>query len=353
MAINPQIPLSVQTLDVGQAFNNALLNMQRAQSMQQQSQQFQSQQQQNDLKAAVTLAGPIRASLSGGDLGTARSLISRLPMEAQTEALQMLDRGDTQGLINLATQLESLAPRLGLTTGLASAKTQIFDNGTVIQALPDGSTVVQDPSGRFVTGQERTDVLQKARQEQVAFAGQKAAASARGTAGVEIETKPKIEAAVTAAKEAAKASVEQAGAERDNQTAWNVYQSGIESLSSALGGTETGPFVGLVPAITANQQIAEGAVSVMAPVLKQMFRSSGEGTFTDKDQELLLRMIPTRSDLPEARQAKLAGIDAIVRAKLNIGQTQATQPSEQAPVQTAPQQPSSGQRVGRFVIEVE
>jgi hypothetical protein len=57
----------------------------------------------------------------------------------------------------------------------------------------------------------------------------------------------------------------------------------------------------------------------MAPVLKQLFRAAGEGVFTDKDQELLIQMIPTRETNPEARKAMLDNIDAIVRAKLGKG----------------------------------
>ena len=56
----------------------------------------------------------------------------------------------------------------------------------------------------------------------------------------------------------------------------------------------------------------------MAPVLKQMFRASGEGIFTDRDQELLLAMVPDRKDTPEARAWKIRNIDNIVRAKLGI-----------------------------------
>ena len=41
--------------------------------------------------------------------------------------------------------------------------------------------------------------------------------------------------------------------------------------------TATGPIVWLVPALTTEQQTADGAVAIMAPVLKQMFRASGEG----------------------------------------------------------------------------
>ena len=56
----------------------------------------------------------------------------------------------------------------------------------------------------------------------------------------------------------------------------------------------------------------------MAPVLKQLFRVAGEGVFTDRDQALLLAMIPTRATRPEARNKQIQNIDNIVKAKLGI-----------------------------------
>jgi hypothetical protein len=105
---------------------------------------------------------------------------------------------------------------------------------------------------------------------------------------------------------------------KQNQRAYDVYSTGVTGLLKGLSGASTGPIAGRMPAVTANAQIAEGSVAAMAPVLKQLFRSSGEGTFTDKDQELLMEMLPTRKDRPEARAAKLTNIDAIVRAKLGL-----------------------------------
>ena len=57
---------------------------------------------------------------------------------------------------------------------------------------------------------------------------------------------------------------------------------------------------------------------MMAPVLKQMFRSSGEGTFTDSDQKLLMNMIPKRTDTAEAIKSKLEFLDNMVNAKLGV-----------------------------------
>jgi hypothetical protein len=133
---------------------------------------------------------------------------------------------------------------------------------------------------------------------------------------------PEVAGAVTAAKNEATAKVKEAGKEKSNDMAWDVYNSSMSNLATAMRGTETGPVVGFIPAMTANQQIAEGAVAVMAPILKQMFRSAGEGTFTDKDQDMLMGMLPTRKDLPEAREAKIIAIDSIVRAKLGIAPEQ-------------------------------
>lgn len=103
---------------------------------------------------------------------------------------------------------------------------------------------------------------------------------------------------------------------RKNARALEVFDTALTGLRSGLSGATTNPLVGRLPALTANQQIAEGSVAALAPVLKEVFRSAGEGAFTDKDQELLLNMVPTRSDLPAAREAKLANVQSIVNAKL-------------------------------------
>lgn len=104
-------------------------------------------------------------------------------------------------------------------------------------------------------------------------------------------------------------------------TAYATYQAGVKSLQGAMDATDTGPLMGRLPAFTAAQQTAEGAQAIMAPILKQLFRDAGEGTFTDSDQALLMQMVPTRTDRPEARKAKIGMIDSIVRAKLNISET--------------------------------
>ncbi len=122
-----------------------------------------------------------------------------------------------------------------------------------------------------------------------------------------------------AGKAAVSAQADQASTARSNSIASKVYDQGMSGVYEGMQDTATGFVAGRLPAVTTNQQIAQGSVAAMAPVLKEMFRSAGEGAFTDKDQELLLEMIPTRTDTPEARVAKMANVDNIVRAKLNMG----------------------------------
>lgn len=110
--------------------------------------------------------------------------------------------------------------------------------------------------------------------------------------------------------------VERAESDRLKSQAMAQYEAARDGLVSGLSGTNTGPIAGRLPAVTEGQQIAEGSVAAMAPVLKQLFRSAGEGVFTDRDQALLMEMLPRRTDLPAAAEAKLRNIDAIVKAKL-------------------------------------
>ena len=141
-------------------------------------------------------------------------------------------------------------------------------------------------------------------------------AKVRAKLMAELDLKPSIQKRVEEAVASVKTNTKISSDERSNERAFSVYESSISGLVSALDGANTGPMIGWLPALTANQQIADGAVAVMAPVLKGIFRTSGEGTFTDKDQAMLLTMIPTRSTAPEARASQLAMVDAVVRSKM-------------------------------------
>lgn len=163
-----------------------------------------------------------------------------------------------------------------------------------------------------------------------AVANQKAAEeAAKETArlSAQLKLQPEVDAAVKSAVLLAQNEADRVESDRSSKRALDVYNVGMKGLTSAMGDAYTGSFAGLMPAITQKARVADGAVAAMAPILKAMFRSSGEGTFTDKDQEMLVAMIPTRRDDDETRAAKLKNIDAIVRTKL--GSSDPT-PSEQS-----------------------
>lgn len=149
-------------------------------------------------------------------------------------------------------------------------------------------------------------------------------------------------------KEGAKATAGAAETERSNAAAYSTYETGMRGLADSLGATTTGPVAGLLPAFSDEARIAEGAIAAMAPILKQMFRSAGEGTFTDNDQKLLMDMIPTRQDRPAVQRAKFSNIDSIVRAKLGVG----AEPAQQSPApQQAPQQEQDPQSAAKPEVD--
>lgn len=124
--------------------------------------------------------------------------------------------------------------------GLASAKTYQYDNGTINWALPNGETRVTDPSGKEVTGEDRVKVLADARREQIAFAGNKAAATAAGTLGVEGEMKPQIEGDIAKSKATGKATGERIQLAIDDGLDASKGMAVIKRGLSLLKSVETG-----------------------------------------------------------------------------------------------------------------
>lgn len=190
------------------------------------------------------------------------------------------------------------------------------------QVLEDGTIAYLTSDGQIVrTNEKARNPLQV-----IEVAGGKAAFDPRSgltqplsTPDAEIDAAAERAGAEAWARAAAQAGVERQTDLSAKQSTLGVWRVARQGLMSALSGTTTGPIAGRMPALTAGQQTADGAVAAVAPVLKQLFRSAGEGVFTDRDQQLLLDMVPTREDLPEARENKMQMIDAIIEAKLSAG----------------------------------
>lgn len=194
------------------------------------------------------------------------------------------------------------------------------------QAAANGLEVIDEGDHWHLEPRPGTPIIGRRKEDEAAA---KEAAERR----VGLQFAP-AEAAANAERERlaaeAKAGVERGQEQRQRDMAFSQFQTAMQATESALRDTATNPVAGAIPALTANQQIAEGAVAAMAPILKQLFRSAGEGVFTDKDQELLMAMMPTRSDHPEAVAAKLANIRAIVAAKLGQGGAPADVPQTES-----------------------
>lgn len=176
------------------------------------------------------------------------------------------------------------------------------------------------------------DVTTRVAESEAEIAGTTAEAKEAARLAAQLDKLPAVKAAVVQAQERVRNEVDAESDQRKNIITLNMYETAMRGLSESLGATTTGPVFGLIPAVTAEQQIAEGAISAMAPILKSLFRTAGEGTFTDKDQELLLRMIPTRADQPAARASKIENIDAIVRVKLGSAPGGGSSPPAEAQV---------------------
>lgn len=378
MAINPLISMQGASTNIGDAVASGVQSFQNAQAIRQRQPLIDAQ---VDAAASASALNDVKLSREEalfqiGDAAYDAVRIKPLLESDPARAIQSLDARIQKITDRDGNPEDTIALRDGIASGSISAQQAISELDSVIKTavmagvLKDPSTTngygtsatfFRDPStGRLVAAQgsqsggffangkpipaefepvasPNTIYAQDMQNYRLGIQPIIAGRTRETEAAVDIRTKPQIAAAETAAKEGAKADVDRTNTARSNSTAMNVYETGMSNLLNALGDTATGPVAGRLPAVTANQQIADGANAAMAPVLKQMFRIAGEGVFTDKDQELLLKMLPDRKDHPEAAKAKIQGVDAIVRAKLGQGgqamqQSQPTQgPEQQGP----------------------
>jgi hypothetical protein len=102
-----------------------------------------------------------------------------------------------------------------------------------------------------------------------------------------------------------------------NEPLRQQFAFGFSALEQALGGTgQTGKFLGNLPAITTGAQIADNAKALLLPIMKSVFRGDGEGVFTDKDQDTLTAMLPSRDMTIEAAAQSLDSVRMLVALKL-------------------------------------
>lgn len=350
MALNPLIAMQGQNNIDFSPLNNALLNYQQtgrqmqadAMAKEQHAAQMQNnaQQQFNDEQKSVIIAsGALKQYLDAGDMASAKQYLLNRKQNLQglglntndTDwALTAIEKGDPQ----LKQYVDGLY-QVGLRSGILREPMAGTNASVKIAPTQTGYDVINPLTGetiRSISGvkpslEQKTQAEIDAARGKGDIAVDVAGRTRQAQAGVDLATKPGIAAATTSAEQTAKADVDRNTQMRKNGIAYNVYQTGMGNLLKSLGDTTTGPITGRIPAITASAQIAEGARATMAPVLKQMFREAGEGTFTEGDQKLLMDMLPGRNDHPEAAKAKIKMIDDIVAQKLGSATT--SQPPQQ------------------------
>lgn len=379
MALEPRISLALnQPVNVGQRFGQSLQNVRQFDALQQQRQQAPFQNQLLQLRTELAQAQQ-PAMLQQAE--QAASPLSQVTGQQQ----QMLQLA-TISAQNLKTAFDSNS-RVGVISGLTALRDQLTTAGAPPQQIAEieadiaqantaegfealrqeNQQFLQQVNGQQGTQMQRFNALVQAAQgdpqsvetqaaqielgikpraatsaaERIAedpnLAG-KVAKSQANITGTKEEAKlnaqlkldPQIAAAVDQAKFAVKDAADQFTKQRSDSNALKVYEVGIRNLSGALGQTTTGPIASIFTSLTDSARTADGAVAIMLPILKQMYRTAGEGTFTDKDQELLEAMLPTRKDDMPTIRSKLTMLDAAVRAKLgsNEQQEQTTQPTD-------------------------
>jgi len=165
---------------------------------------------------------------------------------------------------------------------------------------------------------------------QATIKGASAGASERAKLGVQGAMKPQIDAAIEFAKQNAKNAANALKTEKSDRKALNVYESAMSGLTESFEDANTGAIIGLLPAIANDDRVLEAAIAILSPVLKNVVREAGEGTFTEGDQRQITELMPTRRDNKEVAKKKIELLDAFVRSKLSGGQQQEAAP--QSPI---------------------
>jgi len=107
---------------------------------------------------------------------------------------------------------------------------------------------------------------------------------------------------------------------------YNAFDVAMTAVEEAFSKTNTGPISGRLRSAGRDNRKAKAAAALLQPALKDMFRSAGEGTFTDSDQKILLDLAPTIYDDDDVARFKMQKIREIVSAKLGVGNTTENDP---------------------------
>ncbi len=191
----------------------------------------------NDIMGNIAKFDSFEESQSYGD-DRIKDIAERYPeIMAQVGENNVFDQED----FDLAKQIADTSK-----TGLYSAKTEIFKDGTVVQAKPGGGVEVKDPSGKTVEGQERLDVLAEAQKAGVDFAASKVGEGERKKLEAQKEIKPEIVRETKQVEAAVKTSVK--AFEQVDKIQKNIFNL-RDAIDAVKAGAGTGPLESKLPSI--------------------------------------------------------------------------------------------------------
>jgi hypothetical protein len=350
--VDYRIPMSVKGLDLSGLASNYMAGQQNKRqnellelTKKQKAQEMQHLDDENRFKSILKFGLQIKPYLDAGDIGGAQRVYSQRIQDIKSrggnpsdsmELAPYLMSGDTEGASALVGSVINAGREMGYLGGSGGTPSGIQEFNYLSQDLNEDERARAmriklglDPramGNSSITIAQSPGLTGLVADSEATIAGAKSGASETAKLEAKTALEPQLVQKLEEIKAQVSSQKDLAKEDRSNARALAAYEQGMTSLGKALGATETGRVVGMLPAITSNAQIAEGAIAVMAPILKSIFRTAGEGTFTDKDQEMLITMLPTRKDTPEAAQAKLEMVDMVVRTKL--GSSDSVEPEE-------------------------
>ncbi len=175
----------------------------------------------SQLTSLATLAQQTLPQVQAGNVEGARSQINRAIAERQQQNLNTADFEEALALLNQdpvafardAQETIGAGQRLGVIqqpdiSRVGVQSSQILGDGTTIQVLRNGQVRVTDPEGREVTGRQRAEAIQNAREQEALQQGERAGARTTATLESRLGLEPTVEAATAAAEQAIQESGE-------------------------------------------------------------------------------------------------------------------------------------------------
>jgi hypothetical protein len=266
---------------------------------------------QTDNYISLLESGDIESAMQGlqglvGSIDEAKKPSGQQESEFQAEALVGAINPSTNKPFTREEALQEIVLRKSGITARSgmSAQERIASNSTTTQQVADSQAIIK---------------------------GASAGASERAKLGAQGDMKPQIDAAITFAKEQAKNAANELKTVKSDKKALNVYEAAMSGLVSSFQEANTGAVVGFIPALADDDRVLEASIAILSPVLKNVVREAGEGTFTEGDQKQITELMPTRRDNKEVAKKKIKLLDAFVRSKLSSAKSQAPQntPSQQ------------------------